>query len=90
MKVVALGFNSKNVCLITSTNKPRYSKKGGGLHAEEVIFREAKRLGIVRILICRVNESEEFLPIDPCPRCSKIANKMNIVIDTIQPKQERI
>jgi len=88
MKVVALGFNHDNACVIQSTNQPRYSKKGGGLHAEEVIFREAKRLGIVRILICRVNESSQFLPIDPCPRCSKIAQKMNIVIDTIKPKED--
>ena len=83
-KVAALGFNKSGICVMARTNKPRFSRPSGGLHAEARIFPEARKRGIVRILICRVSANTgELLPIDPCSKCQKIADKLGIVLQTI-------
>ena len=83
MRIAALGFNKKGECIVTSTNKTRFSRKGGGIHAEKVIMREARQKGIVRILICRIGKGGDLRPIHPCEDCQKIANKLGIIIDTV-------
>lgn len=83
-RVSALGFNRNGDCVASATNRPRFSCKGGGIHAEECLFFVARRKGIVKILICRIGCGRNLLPIDPCNRCSKIANKLGIKIETIQ------
>jgi cytidine deaminase len=82
--VAALGFNKSGICVMTRTNRPRFSRYGGGLHAEQLIMREAKAKGIVKILICRVGRSGELRPIKPCDTCQKIADKLGIEIVSIQ------
>jgi cytidine deaminase len=84
MHVAALGFNHDGVCVMARTNKPRFSRKGGGLHAERQILAEAKRRGIVKIVICRVGKGGSILPIDPCSTCKKIADKLGVVIESIK------
>jgi cytidine deaminase len=69
MKVAALGFNRDGVCVSAKTNKPRFQRKGGGMHAERLVMEEAKVKGIVKILICRIGKGSELRPIDPCPAC---------------------
>ena len=83
-RLCAFGFNRDGICVATATNSPRFSHKGGGLHAEEKIFFSAKSKGIVKILICRIGSGGTIRPIDPCERCSKIAEKLGIKIETIQ------
>ncbi len=83
-RVAALGFNKKNECVISTVNKPMLLKKGGGIHAEEQIFKVARRKNITKILICRIGKSNDLLPIDPCPSCAKTAKKLNIEITTIK------
>ncbi|HEY0088213.1 MAG TPA: hypothetical protein VGB37_05180 [Candidatus Lokiarchaeia archaeon] len=82
-RVAALGFNVSNICVATSTNLSLFRHKGGGKHAEEVLFEQAKRKGITKILICRIGSGGTLLPIDPCERCSKKAKKLRIVIETV-------
>ena len=82
-RVAALGFNSEGVCVASASNRSRFSHKGGGWHAEESLFVIARRKGIVKILICRIGTGSNLRPIDPCERCSKIAEKMGIRIETI-------
>lgn len=80
-KVGAVGFNKKGDYVCSSFNKPRYYRKGGGIHAEEDIMSKSK--GIRSILICRVNPKGEFLPIHPCERCKDLAERKNIKIFTV-------
>jgi cytidine deaminase len=82
-QVAAFGFNRRNECILAKTNTPRFSRHGGGIHAEMAIMRLAKQYGIVRILICRVGKGGAFRPINPCPRCRKVAEKLNIKIETV-------
>lgn len=83
-KIAALGFNQNGDCVITRTNAPGFNRKGGGKHAEARIMMYAKRRGITKILICRIGNSGNLLPINPCESCQKIADKLNIKIETIK------
>jgi len=84
-KIAALGFNSKNELVAVKTNSFGYKTgKGKSLHAEERLFKVAAQKGIVKIIIIRVGNSGNILPIDPCEKCSKIAEKLNITIESIK------
>jgi len=83
IRVSALGFNQSGDLVASSTNSPYKNGKGKGLHAEQVLFSQAKRKGIVRIIICRIGKGGNLLPIDPCKKCATIADKMGIRIDTV-------
>jgi cytidine deaminase len=82
-QIAALGFNGRGELVLIKTNRPRFCRYGGGLHAEMAIMNKARRYGIVRILICRVGKSGLLRPIEPCACCSKIAEKLGIKIETI-------
>ena len=82
-RVAALGFNSEGVCVASASNRPRFSHKGGGIHAERKLM-ELKSKGIVKILICRIGNGGDLLPIDPCETCQKIADKLGIRIVSIK------
>ena len=82
-KISALGFNKRGELVSTASNTLRFPRKGGGIHAEVAIMRDAKKKGITTILICRVNPSRGLLPIEPCEHCAKLAKKLNIRIISI-------
>lgn len=84
-KIAALGFNAKGELVIAKTNSyGRASAPYNGLHAEERVFRAAQRKNIVKVIIVRVNLNGIVLPIDPCKKCQKIADKLGIKIETIK------
>lgn len=83
-KVSAIGFNTKGEIVIKTSNRPRFSRFGGGIHAETKIFKLAKRKNIKTILICRVGKTGNILPIDPCNRCKTIADKLGIKIISVK------
>lgn len=83
MKVAALGFNRDGACVSAKTNKPRFKRKGGGMHAERLVMAEAKTKGVIKIVICRIGKGSEIRPINPCPICQGIADKLGIKIETI-------
>ena len=87
-RISALGFNKNGDCVISKTNKPRFNRFGGGYHAEREIMKVANKMGIVRILICRVGRGGDLLPIEPCNVCQSIADKLGIKIDTIKVNNE--
>jgi hypothetical protein len=79
-----MGFNKAGVCVITRTNRPRFSKEGGGWHAERRVMAEAAKKGVVKVLICRVSpRTGKLRPIDPCPECQAIADKLGVIIETV-------
>ncbi len=82
-KIAALGFNKRGECVASAVNRPFLSRKGGGVHAEEEIFKVALQRGIIRILICRVGKGGELRPIEACKSCSKTAKKLGIRITSV-------
>lgn len=83
-KVAAFGLNRNGDIVSKHTNYPRFYRKGGGIHAEMAVMREARKKGVVSILLCRVGQGQgELRPIDPCPTCQKKADELGIKIYSI-------
>lgn len=84
-KVAAIGLNWNGDIVSKKFNRPRFSRKGGGVHAEMAVMQEAKRKGVVAIIICRISgeNGKNFLPIDPCPACKAKAEELGIKIYSI-------
>jgi len=81
-RVSAIALNKKGEIVATSTNRHSgIMVKGGGLHAEQILFGIH---GVKTIIICRISRTGKPLPIDPCRKCSKIAKKLGIKIRTVQ------
>lgn len=87
-KIIAVGLDKKKNVIHTCTNKDRFPKKGGSLHAEERMMAEAGR-DLRYILIFRVGGSGDILPIVPCDRCTKLAKKNNVKIIATYPYYEK-
>jgi MoaA/NifB/PqqE/SkfB family radical SAM enzyme len=78
-RVAALGINHRGEILACTFNKPRFTRKGGGIHAEMQLMKIFKdNLKIIYIL--RVGEGGDILPIHPCKVCQEKANELNIEI----------
>lgn len=82
-KVVAIGYDKTGRILNIQHNKPRFSRKGGGLHAEELVMKKSGK-NLHRISIMRVGRSGDVLPIEPCVKCSKLADKLGVILDTLE------
>lgn len=79
-RVSAIALDRAGKVLATAHNRHRLMTKGGGIHAEQMLFGIH---GVKTILICRVNKNGKLLPIDPCKKCKKIAKKLNIKIKSV-------
>lgn len=78
-RVVAVGKDRRGRYIGIATNLPRFQRTGGGWHAEErLIFGSPPSLSV--ILLARIGASGDFLPIKPCPRCRRLAEKNNVKI----------
>ena len=84
-KISAIGLNRKGDIIDYSCNHVRYQKDKGGLHAEQLLIRRNGRK-LKTIIICRVNNSGDILPIEPCEKCKKIAKRYDIKIVSINPE----
>jgi cytidine deaminase len=81
-RVSAIGYGHNGEYIGCSVNSPRFSKFNGGLHAEMKLFaRYGKNLKTV--IICRVGNTGELLPIDPCSTCQSKADELGIKIKNI-------
>jgi cytidine deaminase len=81
-KISAIGFNRKNEIIYKATNVHRFTRKGGGIHAEMRVMRKAGP-SLSWILIVRTNNRGDILPIDPCETCAQKASELGIKIITI-------
>ena len=80
-KVAAIGFNKQGKIINCKFNRPRFGRKGGGVHAElEVI----KDLRVRAVVICRINKTGKVLPLHPCAACKKVLNKLGISVRSIE------
>lgn len=83
-KIAAFGLNSNGDVVSKQTNRPRFARKGGGIHAEMAVMREARQKGVVYILLCRISkDSGNLMPIHPCPVCQAKADELGIKIQSI-------
>jgi hypothetical protein len=57
--------------------------KYSGRHVEKALI-DRYGSNIATILIMRIGKSGDILPIDPCPKCAKLAEKLGIVIKSIE------
>lgn len=81
IKVAALGINKRGEVVGCCYNSPKFSVKGGGIHAEAKLIRKYGPQ-IRTIIICRVSNSN-LRPIHPCAACAKLAKEFGIEIQTL-------
>ena len=83
-KVSAIGLNKHGKVISTACNHPRFSKYGGGVHAEiKALARGGDK--IRSIIIYRVGKLGDILPIECCPACRKVLDKKGINVYSIKP-----
>lgn len=81
-KISAIGFNSTGDFLGVSCNQNWHNKQGMSIHAEIALLKRFKK-SLKTVIICRVNNIGQLLPIHPCNTCKKILTKYGIEIKTI-------
>ncbi len=89
-RIGAIAFDKKGDVLGNACNAFRMgskfigeqNRKGTGFHAEARLMKRY-RSNIKTILIMRIGNSGNILPIDPCPACAKMAEKLGIKIVTV-------
>jgi cytidine deaminase len=81
-KISAIGFDKHGKVIGTAFNRPRFGRLGGSIHAEMNLMSRYGR-NIRTILICRVNNRGEMLPIDPCEKCFAKACELGIKIRSL-------
>lgn len=81
--VAVMGFDKNFNYVGSATNKPRFHRENGGIHAEINLL---KKYGprIKHILLCRVGKSGKFRPIHPCENCRKVLEKNNVKVITVE------
>lgn len=91
-KVAAIAFDKKGDVLGHTTNKHSdwdvVAKTGEGRagtakHSERLLCQRYKG-NVKTILIARVGHSGELRPIDPCPACKKVADKLGVKIISLR------
>ena len=83
-KVSAIALDKRGNVLSTASNRPRFAKLSGGMHAEMAVWRKVN-VGDVRVvLIARVNKAGDLLPIDPCATCKRVLTRLGIKIKTVR------
>ena len=85
-KISAIGLNKRGEVIGSAINRHGKSGKGRGLHAEtQLIKRYGKK--IKTIILCRIGNSGDILPIHCCANCQKIIDKLEIKVITVEAKQ---
>ncbi|HUW47327.1 MAG TPA: hypothetical protein VMW36_01110 [Patescibacteria group bacterium] len=82
-KVSAIGLDKNGNVVARAFNRARFSRYGGGVHAEIMALRKGGNR-IVTMIICRVGKGGDILPIDPCESCKKVLDKKGIKIMTVK------
>jgi hypothetical protein len=84
--IAAVGIDHRGRFIGIAHNAQRHEtgmKRGSGWHAEERLMHESGR-GLVRVLVVRVNRQGKVLPIDPCEKCRRMAEKRGVKIESVR------
>ena len=87
-KISVIGFDRKGKVVGLAINKPRFDRLGGGLHAEMNLMAQYGE-NIKTIVICRISNRGELLPIHPCKMCRTKMKELNIKYFTIADQKEK-
>jgi deoxycytidylate deaminase len=78
-RISAIGIDKCGDVIGVKSNKPRFEKFHGSIHAElNLMSRYGRKLKT--IIICRINRDNQLVDIDPCPVCSAKAKDLGIKI----------
>lgn len=77
-RVVAVGFDHRRRIIGIATNS--FYLPARGRHAEERLIHRCPK-SLTRIVIARIGAQGMLLPIDPCERCRRAADKAGIRIE---------
>jgi Cytidine and deoxycytidylate deaminase zinc-binding region len=81
-RVSAIGLNKRGEVVYKAFNKSRFMRPGGAIHAEmEVMLKGGP--GVHTIVICRVGNNGDILPIHPCSVCKLKAEELGIRIVSV-------
>jgi len=78
-----LGFRVNSPCRKNANIAGKYT----GQHAEAALIAQYGE-NIKTIIILRIGLGGEIRPIEPCPKCAKLAKKYNIKIISIPGKED--
>ena len=88
-KVAAIGIDKRGNVIGVAHNMPKLRRKGGSLHAEERLMNRYGKV-LHTIIICRTNKNGRWLlPIEPCGKCRRRAERLGIKIVTISRGKQR-
>jgi len=82
-----VAFNEKGEVLGYARNSWRNDAiegKGTGRHVEANLIARYKG-NVHTIIIMRIGGAGDILPIEPCPKCRKLAEKMGVKIYSVKP-----
>lgn len=82
-KVSAVGLDRYGRYIASAVNKKRFHHRGGGIHAEIELIRKAGHR-LKTIVLCRVNESGDCLPVHPCDACRRVIDKRGLKVVTLE------
>jgi len=78
-KVAAIGFSSHGEPLACEFNRPRFSKHGGGIHAEMAVMNNAPA-NLSLIVLVSVTKTGKLRRIRPCSACARKAMELGVRI----------
>lgn len=81
-RVIAIGLDKNGKFIGITSNRPRITGVRDW-HAEEILLHNSPP-NLKTILIARVGKTGDFLPIEPCKHCTKLGNKYNVIIKTLE------
>jgi len=84
-KISAIAFTKNGNIVSSATNRPRFDREGGGYHAEMVALEKAGGNKVYTIILCRIGQSGDIVPIEPCERGQKNLDKKGIKVVTVVP-----
>ena len=88
-KICCMALDSKGDVIGYTTNKFRKDNivplLGSGLHAEAFCLAKYYPMGARSLVIMRVGRAGDILPIDPCEKCQKMADKLGVKILFVMP-----
>jgi cytidine deaminase len=77
--ISAVGINHGGEVVFSAVNTPRFSRPGGGNHAEMIVLLRAGP-GLKSIVLCRVSRNGGLRKIHPCGRCLEKARELGVRI----------
>jgi tRNA(Arg) A34 adenosine deaminase TadA len=88
-RISAIGLNKRGEVIAKTVNQHRFDRQGGGLHAEMLLMRKTGS-ALKTIIICRIGNSGEIRPIEPCSICAEKAAELGIKIITVWSEDEKV